>query len=107
MYLQMLLEHVYLFTTTRGLMFIVLCSSLSDISAKVLKWIVTSDDNLYTCLDRAIKLLFTISISLHNLRIVSGFFLLNDDSFNAFGLVKKYFGIRFFLSVTKFEHCNT
>jgi hypothetical protein len=34
MYLQMLLEHVYLFTTTRGLMFIVLCSSLS---AKVLK----------------------------------------------------------------------
>jgi hypothetical protein len=37
MYLQMLLEHVYLFTTTRGLMFIVLCSSLSDISAKVLK----------------------------------------------------------------------
>jgi hypothetical protein len=29
MYLQMLLEHVYLFTTTRGLMFIVLCSSFS------------------------------------------------------------------------------
>jgi hypothetical protein len=47
------------------------------------------------CLDRAIKLLFIISISLHNLRIVSGFFLLNnDDSFNAFGLLKKYFGIR-------------
>jgi hypothetical protein len=36
--------------------------------------------------------LFIISISLHNLRIVSGFFLLNnDDSFNAFGLLKKYF----------------
>ena len=47
--------------------------------------------------------LFIISISLHNLRTVSGFFLLNnDDSFNVFGLLKKYFGIRFFLSVTKF-----
>jgi hypothetical protein len=43
MYLQMLLEHVYLFTTTRGLMFIVLCSSFSLAI-------------LYTCLDRAIKL---------------------------------------------------
>ena len=33
--------------------------------------------------------LFIISISLHNLRIVSGFFLLNnDDSFNVFGLLK-------------------
>jgi hypothetical protein len=43
--------------------------------------------------------LFIISISLHNLRIVSGFFLLNnDDSFNVFGLLKKYFGFRFFLS---------
>ena len=43
--------------------------------------------------------LFIISISLHNLRTVSGFFLLNnDDSFNVFGLLKKYFGIRFFLS---------
>ena len=52
--------------------------------------------------------LFIISISLHNLRIVSGFFLLNnDDSFNVFGLLKKYFGIRFFLSVTQFGHCNT
>ena len=52
--------------------------------------------------------LFIISISLHNLRTVSGFFLLNnDDSFNVFGLLKKYFGIRFFLSVTKFGHCNT
>ena len=30
----------------------------------------------------------------------------NDDSFNAFGLLKKYFGIRFFLSVTKFGHTN-
>jgi hypothetical protein len=41
------------------------------------------------------------------LRIVSGFFLLNnDDSFNVFGLLKKYFGIRFVLSVTKFGHCN-
>jgi hypothetical protein len=29
MYLQLLLEHVYLFTTTRGLIFIVLCSSFS------------------------------------------------------------------------------
>jgi hypothetical protein len=30
--------------------------------------------------------LFIISISLHNLRIVSGFFLLNNDnSFNVFG----------------------
>ena len=49
--------------------------------------------------------LFIISISLHNLRTVSGFFLLNnDDSFNVFGLLKKYFGIRFFLSVTKFGH---
>jgi hypothetical protein len=47
----MLLEHVYLFTTTRGLMFIVLCSRFHW-----LKWIVTSGDNLYTCLDRAIKL---------------------------------------------------
>jgi hypothetical protein len=35
--------------------------------------------------------LFIISISLHNLRIVSGFFLLNnDDSFNVFGLLKKH-----------------
>jgi hypothetical protein len=52
--------------------------------------------------------LFIISISLHNLRIVSGFFLLNnDDSFNVFGLLKKYFGIRFFLSVAKFGNCNT
>jgi len=52
--------------------------------------------------------LFIISISLHNLRIVSGLFLLNnDDSFNALGLLKKYFEIRFFLSVTKFGHCNT
>jgi len=52
--------------------------------------------------------LFIISISLHNLRIVSGLFLLNnDDSFNALGQLKKYFGIRFFLSVTKFGHCNT
>ena len=51
---------------------------------------------------------FIISISLHNLRIVSGFFLLNnDDSFNVFGVLKKYFGMRFFLSVTKFGHCNT
>jgi hypothetical protein len=41
--------------------------------------------------------LFNISISLHNLRIVSGFFLLNNyDSFNAFDLLKQYFGIRFF-----------
>jgi acetone carboxylase gamma subunit len=31
----------------------------------------------------------------------------NDDSFNVFGLLKKYFGIRFFLSVSKFGHCNT
>jgi hypothetical protein len=31
--------------------------------------------------------LFIISISLHNLRTVSGFFLLNnDDSFNVFGM---------------------
>ena len=46
--------------------------------------------------------LFIISISLHNLRTVSGFFLLNnDDSFNAFGLLKKYFGIIFFLSLAK------
>jgi hypothetical protein len=38
--------------------------------------------------------LFIISISLHNLRIVSGFFLLNnDDSFNAFGLLKKYYNL--------------
>ena len=49
----MLLEHVYLFTTTRGLMFIVLSSSFS--LAKV-NCHITSDDNLYTCLDRAIKL---------------------------------------------------
>ena len=40
--------------------------------------------------------LFIISISLHNLRIASGFFLLNnDDRFNVFGLLKTYFGIRF------------
>jgi hypothetical protein len=45
----MLLEHVYLFTTTRGLMFIVLSSSFS--LAKV-NCHITSDDNLYTCLDR-------------------------------------------------------
>ena len=46
--------------------------------------------------------LFIISISLHNLRTVSGFFLLNnDDSFNAFGLLKKYFGIKFLLSLAK------
>jgi hypothetical protein len=52
--------------------------------------------------------LFIISISLHNLPIVSGFFLLNNnDSFNVFGLMKQYFGIRFFLSDTKFGHCNT
>ena len=48
--------------------------------------------------------LFMISISLHNLRTVSDFFLLNnDDSFNVFGLMKKYFGIRFFLSVTNLD----
>ena len=52
--------------------------------------------------------LFIISISLHNLRTVSGFLLLNnDDSFNAFGLLKKYFGIIFFLSLAKFGHSNT
>jgi hypothetical protein len=44
----------------------------------------------------------------YNLRIVSGFFFLNnDDSFNVFGLLKKYFGIIIFLSVIKFGHCNT
>jgi hypothetical protein len=43
--------------------------------------------------------LFITSISLHNLRIVSGFFLLsNDDSFNKFGLLKKYFGFFFSFS---------
>jgi hypothetical protein len=50
--------------------------------------------------------LFIISISLHKLRIVSGLFWLNNDnSFNALGLLK-YFGIRFFLSVTKFVQVN-
>jgi hypothetical protein len=54
-----------------------------------------------------IFLFYIISISLHNLRIASGIFLLNnDDSFNAFGLLKKYFGIRFVLSLAKFGHCN-
>jgi hypothetical protein len=52
--------------------------------------------------------LFIISINLHDLRIVSGIFLLNNhDSFNAFDLLKKYFGIIFFLSLAKFGHCNT
>ena len=49
--------------------------------------------------------LFIISINLHDLRIVSGFFLLNNhDSFNAFDLLKKYFGIIFFLSLAMFGH---
>ena len=57
---------------------------------------------------RRIIFLFIISISLHNLQTVSGFFLLNNhDSFNAFDLLKKYFGIIFFLSLAKFGHCNT
>ena len=38
---------------------------------------------------RDLIFLFIISISLHYLRTVSGFFLLNnDDSFNVFGLLK-------------------
>ena len=38
--------------------------------------------------------LFIISISLHNVRTVSCFCLLNnDDSFNVCGLLKKYFEI--------------
>ena len=38
---------------------------------------------------RELIFLFIISISLHYLRTVSGFFLLNnDDSFNVFGLLK-------------------
>jgi hypothetical protein len=41
--------------------------------------------------------LFIISISLHNLRTVSGFFLLNnDDSFNVFGLLKSILELDFF-----------
>ena len=53
--------------------------------------------------------LFIISISLHNLRTVSGLFLLNnDDSFNVFGLLKKYFGIRLaiFNEIIKFNSSN-
>jgi hypothetical protein len=47
--------------------------------------------------------LFITSISLHNLRIVAGFFLLsNDDSFNKFGLLKKYFWFFFFFFSCKY-----
>jgi hypothetical protein len=52
--------------------------------------------------------LFITSISLHDLLIVSGLVLLNnDDIFNMFGLLKNYFGIIFFLSVANIGHCNT
>ena len=47
--------------------------------------------------------LFIISISLHNLRTVSGFFLLNnDDSFNVFGLLKSILELDFFYQLQNY-----
>ena len=48
--------------------------------------------------------LFIISISLHNLRTVSGFFLLNnDDSFNVVGLLKSILELDFFYQLQNWD----
>jgi hypothetical protein len=48
--------------------------------------------------------LFIISINLHNLRTVSGFFLLNnDDSFNVFGLLKSILELDFFYQLQNLD----
>ena len=48
--------------------------------------------------------LFIISISLHNLQTVSGFFLLNnDDSFNVFGLLKSILELDFFYQLQNLD----
>jgi hypothetical protein len=51
-----------------------------------------------------LSFLFLISISLHNSRTVSGFFLLtNDDSFNVFGLLKSILELDFFYQLQNLD----